>query len=201
MKIDGLVIVQTESEERLEDLMDSLGLDGNLTNETLEELTKMRRPMLITNEDLPEPLKQKIERIARVAIDEVNVHVHSTSTESQPQFTVPAPAVESTTIVYESSEQSTSLLDEDFAEEWVDFERLLHGEFSDEEWIELERLLDTASGRKPPQQDKQTPPNAERQPNVERMPEIPPTTPPGRRRCGSNKSTHLKAFSRFHPTP
>ncbi|MDE0041549.1 MAG: RNA polymerase sigma factor, partial [Candidatus Poribacteria bacterium] len=161
--------------------MDSL--DGNLENQTVEELIKKRWPSADVRvsriEDLPEALKQEIERIARAAIDEeVNAHVHSTSIELRSQSTVPAAVAESTTIVYESPEQGAPLPDEDFAEEWIDFERLLHGEFSDEEWIELERLLDTGSGRAPPQQDGQEPLNAERQSNVEEIPEIPPTTLP-----------------------
>ena len=160
--------------------MDSL--DGNLENQTVEELIKKRWPSADVRvsiiEDLPEALKQEIERITRAVIDEgVNAHVHSTSIELRSQSTVPAAAAESTTIVYESPEQGAPLPDEDFAEERVDLERLLHGEFSDEEWIELERLLDTASGRTTPQRDRQTPPNVERQPNVGSMPEIPPTTP------------------------
>ena len=193
VSVGDIVIIQAESEEAAKEILEDLqatrqilmnpemdALDGNLANQTLEDLTKNRWHIVdarvLRNEELPEPLK--IERITIAAIDEaVNMHVHSTSIESRSQSSVPGPAVESTTIVYESSEQGTPLPDEDLAEEWIDFERLLHGEFSDEEWADLERLLDTASGRIPPQQDRQTPPNAERQPNVERMPEIPPTTP------------------------
>ena len=106
---------------------------------------------------------------------ESSIHISSTSTDSLPQSTATAPAVESTAIPSGPSKETTPLADEG----WAEFERLLSksGEFSDEEWIELERLLDTASGRTTPQRDRQTPPNAERQPNVERIPEIPPTTP------------------------
>lgn len=173
------------SEDGLEDRQKSIhqivinpemdSLDG-LENQTVEELIKNRWPSADVRvsriEDLPEALKQEIERITRAAIDEANVHVHPTLIESQSQSSVPAPAVESTTVVSELSEQNTPLPDE----EWVDFGKLLSNEFSDEEWIELERLLDTASGRTPPQQARQTPPNAEHQPNVERIPETPPTT-------------------------
>ena len=158
ISVEDIVIIQTESEEAAIEILEDLQmnpemyvLDRNLANQTLlEDLIKKRwhnvDVRVLRNEDL---------------------------IESQSQSSVPAPAVESTTIVYESSEQSGALLDE----EWVDLERLLHGEFSDEEWIELERLLDTGSGRAPSQQDRQTPPNAERQPNVEEIPEIPLTTP------------------------
>ena len=185
--IDHIIIY---SEDGLEDRQKSIhqivinpemdSLDG-LENQTVEELIKNRWPSADVRvsriEDLPEALKQEIERITRAAIDEANVHVHPTLIESQSQSSVPAPAVESTTVVYESPEQGVPLPDEDFAEEWIDFERLLHGEFSDEEWIELERLLDTSANGTPPQQDRQSPPNAEHQPYVERMPEIPPITP------------------------
>ena len=158
VSVGDIVIIQTESEEAAKEILEDLQmnpemyvLDRNLANQTLlEDLIKKRwhnvDVRVLRNEDL---------------------------IESQSQSSVPAPAVESTTIVYESSEQSGPLLDE----EWVDLERLLHGEFSDEEWIELERLLDTATERTMPQRDRRVPLNVERQPNVERMPEIPPTTP------------------------
>ena len=195
VSVGDIVIIQTESEEIAKEILGDLqatrqtlvnpemdGLDRNLANQTLlEDLIKKRwhnvDVRVLRNGDLPAETLEKIERITRAVIDEANVHVHPTLMESQSQSTVPAPAGESTTIVYESPEQGASLLDEDFAEEWVDFERLLHGEFSDEEWIELERLLDTASGRTTSQRDRRVPLNVERQPNVERIPEIPPTTP------------------------
>ena len=103
-----------------------------------------------------------------------SAHTSSTSTDSQPQSTVTAPTVESTTIPSEPSKEITPLADE----EWAEFERLLSvsGEFSDEEWTELERLLDTATGRTTPQQDMQTPPNAERGRNG-RLLEEPSTAP------------------------
>ena len=181
--IDHIIIY---SEDGLEDRQKSIhqivinpemdSLDRNLENQTVEELIKKRWPSADVRvsriEDLPEALKQEIERITRAAVDEANVHVHPTLIESQSQSSVPAPAVESATVVSELSEQNTPLLDED----WVDFGKLLSSEFSDEEWTELERLLDITSWRAPPQHDRQAPLNVERQPNVERMPETPPTT-------------------------
>ena len=106
---------------------------------------------------------------------ESSVHTSSTSTDSQPQSTVTAPTVESTTIATAPSREITPLADE----EWAEFERLLSmcGEFSDEEWTELERLLDTATGRTTPQQDRQTPPHAERG-RDERLLEEPPAALP-----------------------
>ncbi len=84
----------------------------------------------------------------------------STSTDSLPQSTVTVATVESTTIPPGPSKENTPFADE----EWAEFERLLSmsGELSDEEWTQLERLLDTATGRTTPQQDRETPPNAER---------------------------------------
>ena len=103
-----------------------------------------------------------------------SVHTSSTSTDSQPQSTVTAPTVESTTIPSGLSEENTPLADE----EWAEFERLLSvsGEFSDDEWTELERLLDTSAGRTTPQQDRQAPLNAQRQ-RSGRLLEEPPTAP------------------------
>ena len=187
VSVGDIVIIQTESEEGLEDFPEVINqtvtipgmdtLDGSLDNQRLEELIKKRWPSadvrVLRNEDLPEPLKQKIERIARAAIDKVNVHLHPTSIESQSQSTVPTPAAESTAVVYESSEQITPLLDE----EWIDFERLLNGEFSDEEWAYLEKLLDSTTGRTTPRGNMQAPLNAERQQNIERILEDPPAIP------------------------
>ena len=98
----------------------------------------------------------------------------STSTDSLPQSTVTVATVESTTIPPGPSKENTPFADE----EWTEFERLLNvsGEFSAEEWTELERLLDTASGRTMPQQDRQTPPNAERG-RSERLLDEPPASP------------------------
>ena len=95
----------------------------------------------------------------------------STSTDSLPQSTVTVATVESTTIPPGPSKENTPFADE----EWAEFERLLSvsGEFSDEEWTALERLLDTATGRRPPQQDRQAPLNAERGRSERLLEELP----------------------------
>lgn len=123
----------------------------------------------------------------------------STSTDSLPQSTVTAATVESTTIPSGPSKENTPFADE----EWAEFERLLSvsGEFSDEEWTELERLLDKATGRTTPQRDRHTPPNFEQQPNVERIPETPPTTPSERQEMWRQRPDLPESNSDVPPYP
>ena len=154
-----------------------------------EHLSNMRLQnadmVVLQFEGLPDALdqlKQKIAIIPKAAIDEITespaiVVTESPppiSTESHTQSTVTVATVESTTIPPGPSKENTPFADE----EWAEFERLLSmsGELSDEEWTQLERLLDTATGRTTPQQDRETPPNAERG-RSERLLDEPPAAP------------------------
>ena len=130
---------------------------------------------------------------------ESSIHMSSTSTDSLPQSTATALAVESTTIPSVPSKETTPLADE----EWAEFERLLSksGEFSDEEWTELERLLDITSWGTTPQHDRRVPLNAERQPNVEEIPEILPTTPFEQSEVWEQQLEHPDGNSGVSPYP
>ena len=127
-----------------------------------------------------------------------SVHTSSTSTDSQPQSTVTAPTVESTTIATAPSREITPLADG----EWAEFERLrsMSGEFSDEEWTQLERLLDTATGRTTPQQDRETPPNAERG-RSERLLDEPPAAPAERQEIWRQQPDLPETNSDVSPYP
>ena len=122
----------------------------------------------------------------------------STSTDSQPQSTITAPTVESTTIPSGPSKEITPLADG----EWAEFERLLSvsGEFSDEEWADLERLLDTATGRTTTQQHGQAPLNTERGRSERLLDEL-PTAPAERQEMWRQQPDLPESNSDVPPYP
>ena len=176
INVDGAVIVESEAgvilEGTAEDVLEKIDTLGEpLATLVRHALTKERSSgvevRLLYDEGLPESLKQKIAEPTPISED-----ARPTPIKSQQESTVSVPQIESSTISPEPSRGAASLSDE----EWASFEKLL-SELSDEEWANLERLLDTSSNGTPPQQDRQAPPNAERQPNIERMLEEPLAAP------------------------
>ena len=184
INVDGAVIVESEAgvilEGTAEDVLEEIDTLGEpLATLVRHALTKEHSSnvevRLLYDEGLPESLKQKIARVATDKIAEstaISEDARPTPIQSQQESTVSVPEIESSPISPEPSRGATSLSDE----AWTSFEKLL-SELSDEEWANLERLLDTSSDGTPPQQDRQTPPNAERQPNIERMLDEPLTAP------------------------
>ena len=172
INVDGAVIVESEAgvilEGTAEDVLEEIDTLGEPLATLVRHALTIERSSgvevrLLYDEGLPESLKQKIAEPTPISED-----ARPTPIKSQQESTVSVPQIESSTISPEPSRGAASLSDE----EWASFEKLL-SELSDEEWANLERLLDTSSNGTPPQQDRQAPPNAERQPNIERIPEEP----------------------------
>lgn len=146
---------------------------------------------LLYDEGLPESLKQKIAEPTHISED-----ARPTPIKSQQESADSVPEIESSSISPEPSRGATSLSDE----AWTSFEKLL-SELSDEEWANLERLLDTSSNGTLPQQDRQAPPNAERQPHIERIPEEPLAAPPEQQEIWRQPSDLPESKSDVLPYP